>query len=119
MLRFDPLLETSNIPYQDGLITVNGRSTLILWHGTPVEHDDPYGLAFDLLAGALSYIPYVGKLITDSNPVSNPPVVNADYVTFIEEAAVSKDKRFFMSFWRMEQGNGLATKAAELEQGLD
>ncbi|HEY5234934.1 MAG TPA: hypothetical protein VIJ14_02050, partial [Rhabdochlamydiaceae bacterium] len=85
-IDFDPLLKTSNIPYRDGLITANNRSTLILWHGTPVEQNDPYGLMFDLAAGALSYIPYVRNWIGDSNPVSRPPVVNADYVAFIEEA---------------------------------
>ncbi len=83
---FDPLLK-SNIPYRDGLITVNQRSMSILWHGTPVQQHDPYGLMFDLATGFLSYIPYVGYWIPTENPVSTPPVINADYVAFIEEAA--------------------------------
>jgi hypothetical protein len=84
---FDPLLN-SNIPYRDGVITVNDWSTTILWHGTPVQQHDPYGLMFDLATGFLSYIPYVNNWLPQENPVSSPPVINADYVAFIEEAAL-------------------------------
>jgi hypothetical protein len=82
---FSPLLKTSNIPYRDGVISANDKSTLMLWHGTPVEQHDPYGAMFDLVAGALSYIPYVGDWIGNSN-CTNPPVINDHYTAFIEGA---------------------------------
>jgi hypothetical protein len=84
-IYFDPL-RNNNIPYRDGVITANGWSTIILWHGTPVQQHDPYGLMFDLAAGVLSYIPYVSNWIPTGNPVSSPPVINADYPAFAEEA---------------------------------
>jgi len=86
-IGFDPLLKTSNIPYQDGEICINGRKTVMLWHGTPVSQHDPLGLAFDLVAGALTLIPMLSKYVTKGNPVSSPPVVNADHIAFIEDAA--------------------------------
>ncbi len=86
-IAFDPLLTTSNVPYQDGRITVNGRSTLLLWHGTPVTQNDPWGVGFTVVTEALSYvIPYFSRIIPEENPLSRPPVINADYVAFIEEA---------------------------------
>jgi hypothetical protein len=84
-IYFDPLLN-SNVPYRDGQITFDDMKTLILWHGTPVQQHDPYGLLFDLATGALSYIPYLSNLMPTKNPVSSPPVINADYPAFIEEA---------------------------------
>jgi hypothetical protein len=87
-IDFDPNLKTSNIPYQDGRITINNRSTLLLWHGTPVIQHDPHGS----INGALSSIPIIGSLIPDNDSVSRPPVITDDYIAFIEGAAQKKQK---------------------------
>lgn len=86
-IGFDPNLKTSNIPYRDGKISVNGRSTLLVWHGTPVEQHDPWGSLFDVAASVLKRIPVVGDWIGESNPLSRTPTINADYPAFIEAAA--------------------------------
>ena len=87
-LDYNPLLKF--IPYQDGVLSINGKSIVLLWHGTPVTHHDPYGLMFELAAGALSYVPFFRRWIPESNPVSTPPLINADYIAFIEQAAVER-----------------------------
>ena len=89
-IGFNPLLRT--IPYQDGRLTVNEMSTIVLWHAVPVTHHDPYGLMFDLTTGLLKYIPLFGRFVPKENPVSAPPTINADYVAFIEEAARKGEK---------------------------
>ncbi|HEX4838987.1 MAG TPA: hypothetical protein VFU89_00915, partial [Rhabdochlamydiaceae bacterium] len=93
-IAYDPLRTTSNIPYQDGKICINGRETTILWHGTPVSQHDPYGLMFNLATAALAYIPFMAKYLTNGNTVSSPPVVNADHIAFIEHAATVGKKIF-------------------------
>ncbi len=89
---FDPNLKTSNIPYRDGVISVNDRSTTLVWHGTPVEQHDPWGSLFDVAASILKHIPVVGDWIGESNPLTRPAVISADYPAFIEAAAAKEQK---------------------------
>ncbi len=90
-IDFDPL-KGSNIPYLDGMITLNEKSRLICRHGVPYGHHDPYGFIYGLAASAASFIPFLKRLIPTKDSVSKEPVVNADYIAFLEEAEKRGEK---------------------------
>ena len=95
-VKLDRLRTT--VSYQDGRLQANGKSILVLWHGTPVQQNDKFGLALGLLNKArkgLAYMipssvkalmPEIPGAIKDALPAANPPTIAADYVAFIEEA---------------------------------
>jgi len=89
-VAFDPLLNASNIPYRDGVISVNGQSTLLLWHGTPVTQNDMHVTLYDLGVGLLRKIPIVGGWISQDNTIESTAEVTDDYHGFIKAADAKK-----------------------------
>jgi len=100
---FDPLHD-HNVPYVDGILTLDGQSIKILRHGVPVSHDEsiaaPLARAFhNGTAWAASWFvsnpeQYIGKTAL----LSDLPQLNPDYLLFIRQAAANSEKILHVIF---------------------
>lgn len=82
-IGFDPSGQ-NNPPYVAGVLTCNGMAVTLLRHGIPLSHHDPIGF---IAGGVDKLISYVSDFRFKPY-VTNPPTVNPDYLTFVEQAGI-------------------------------